>query len=177
MRVAAAAVAVLCVGAAVAQDDDKVRSLQRCSACPGSGCAADAAAAPSCSRRAPPCSALRPALSDPRSRRRRSQPPQQCPAGWEITGVDEWIQGETTLDAGALTMVFFFSQSCHICHDVAPNLNKMYKKLRGRGLQIIGVHSTPKGYKAKGAPPAPPLRSAASTADTWALRQTRTSRR
>ena len=39
--------------------------------------------------------------------------------------------------------------SCHICHDVAPNLQKMYKKLRGRGLQIIAVHSTPKGYKAK----------------------------
>lgn len=39
--------------------------------------------------------------------------------------------------------------SCHICHDVAPNLQKMYKKLRSRGLQIVAVHSTPKGYKAK----------------------------
>lgn len=39
--------------------------------------------------------------------------------------------------------------SCHICHDVAPNLQKMYKKYRYRGLQIIGMHSTPKGYKAK----------------------------
>lgn len=114
---------------------------------------------------------------------------QTCPEDWSITGVDEWIQGESTLDAGALTMVFFFSQryallasstarilgclylnrparhqhpsaashgarwfhrcSCHICHDVAPNLQKMYKKLRSRGLQIIAVHSTPKGYKAK----------------------------
>ncbi len=114
---------------------------------------------------------------------------QTCPESWSITGVDEWIQGETTLDAGALTMVFFFSQryaplalsrtrcglhqsgpvyaplapvrrpphaavlidrcSCHICHDVAPNLQKMYKKLRSRGLQIVAVHSTPKGYKAK----------------------------
>ena len=25
----------------------------------------------------------------------------------------------------------------------------MYKKLRSRGLQIVAVHSTPKGYKAK----------------------------
>ena len=40
-------------------------------------------------------------------------------------------------------------RSCHICHDVAPNLQKMYKKLRSRGLQIVAVHSTPKGYKAK----------------------------
>ena len=121
---------------------------------------------------------LRPALTHARAGR-RSQPPQQCPAGWEITGVDEWIQGETTLDAGALTMVFFFSQSCHICHDVAPNLNKMYKKLRGRGLQIIGVHSTPKGYKAKGAPPAPPLLCARGCRPLTRgrLRQTRTSRR
>ena len=119
---------------------------------------------------------LRPALTRARAGR-RSQPPQQCPAGWEITGVDEWIQGETTLDAGALTMVFFFSQSCHICHDVAPNLNKMYKKLRGRGLQIIGVHSTPKGYKAKGAP-APPLCARGCRPLTRGrLRQTRTSRR
>ena len=37
---------------------------------------------------------------------------QTCPESWSITGVDEWIQGETTLDAGALTMVFFFSQRC-----------------------------------------------------------------
>lgn len=35
---------------------------------------------------------------------------QTCPEDWSITGVDEWIQGETTVDAGALTMVFFFSQ-------------------------------------------------------------------
>jgi hypothetical protein len=35
---------------------------------------------------------------------------QTCPDDWVISGVDEWIQGETTLDAGALTMVFFFSQ-------------------------------------------------------------------
>ena len=74
---------------------------------------------------------------------------QTCPDDWGITGVDEWIQGETTIDAGSLTLVFFFSQSCHICHDVAPNLQNLYKKMRGRGLQIIGVHSTPKGYKAK----------------------------
>jgi hypothetical protein len=36
---------------------------------------------------------------------------QSCPAGFDITGVDEWIQGETTPDAGALTAFFFFSQS------------------------------------------------------------------
>lgn len=35
---------------------------------------------------------------------------QTCPEDWTITGVDEWIQGETTLDAGALTMIFVFSQ-------------------------------------------------------------------
>lgn len=59
-----------------------------------------------------------------------------CPAGYDITGVDEWIQGETTPDAGALTVFFFFSQSCHICHDVAPTLSKLHKKYKDRGLQV-----------------------------------------
>ena len=76
-------------------------------------------------------------------------PTQSCPTGWEITGVDEWVQGKTKIDSGALTILFFMSQSCHICHEVAPALDALHRKLRHRGLQVVAVHATPKGYKAK----------------------------
>ena len=38
--------------------------------------------------------------------------------------------------AGALTVFFFFSQSCHICHDVAPTLSELHKKYADKGLQV-----------------------------------------
>ena len=71
---------------------------------------------------------------------------QKCPPDWEITGVNEWIQGETTLDAGALTILFFMSTSCNVCHEVAPYMSMMHDVLNFRGLQVIAVHSAPKGH-------------------------------
>ena len=44
-------------------------------------------------------------------------------------------------------MLFFFSQSCHICHDVAPTLSKLHTMYKNRGLQVVGIHATPKGFK------------------------------
>ena len=57
-----------------------------------------------------------------------------------------WIQGESDLTAGSMTLVYYMSQSCISCHDVAVKLNKMYKEWRHRGLNILAIHSSPKGY-------------------------------
>jgi thiol-disulfide isomerase/thioredoxin len=68
----------------------------------------------------------------------------------ETTGVNEWIQGNSSsvsLTSGASTVLFFMSQSCHVCHDVAPKLNKMYKHFRDRGLNLVVLHASPKGYQ------------------------------
>ena len=57
-----------------------------------------------------------------------------------------WIQGRSDLTAGSMTLVYYMSQSCISCHDVAIKLNKMYKEWRHRGLNILAIHSSPKGY-------------------------------
>jgi hypothetical protein len=71
---------------------------------------------------------------------------QECPPDWEITGVNEWIQGETSLDAGSLTILFYMSTSCSVCHEVAPYMSMMHSILNFRGLQVIAIHSAPKGH-------------------------------
>jgi hypothetical protein len=47
-----------------------------------------------------------------------------------------WIHGATSLQDGAMTLLFFMSQQCVSCHDVAVKLNKVYAEWRHRGLNV-----------------------------------------
>jgi FAD-linked sulfhydryl oxidase len=73
-----------------------------------------------------------------------------CASFLNQSNVNEWIQGNSStvsLVSGSVTVIFFMSQTCHVCHDVAPKLNKLYRTFRHRGLNLIAVHASPKGYQ------------------------------
>jgi hypothetical protein len=58
----------------------------------------------------------------------------------------EWIQGPTNMTTGAMTLIYFMSTECTSCHEVAVKINNIYKKWRHRGLNVVALHSSPKGY-------------------------------
>jgi peroxiredoxin len=85
---------------------------------------------------------------------------QSCAKGWDfsdLSTVDSWVQGETAPDAGALTLFFFFcaddTKECKIGRTMSAYLDKLYKKFKHRGLQVVGIHSDFTGYRATGKEP------------------------
>ena len=74
----------------------------------------------------------------------KERPPQkgECSLG----EVNEWLQGETTIKSGAMTLLLFISHSCQVCHEVLPKIDRMYRQYKHRGLNVVGIHSSPKGY-------------------------------
>lgn len=72
----------------------------------------------------------------------KARPPQkgECSLG----EVNEWLQGETTIKSGAMTLLLFVSQSCQVCHEVLPKIDRMYRRYKHRGLNVVGIHSSPK---------------------------------
>ena len=57
------------------------------------------------------------------------------------------VQGEADLRSGAVTIVFFMSVTCEVCHEIAPELQKLFDKYQSRGLTVIAVHSDIYGAK------------------------------
>ena len=75
--------------------------------------------------------------------------PQQkgaCSLGGEEGGVNEWLQGETTLRSGAMTLLIFVSQRCLVCHEVLPKIDRLYRAYRRNGLNVVAIHSSVKGH-------------------------------
>ena len=60
----------------------------------------------------------------------------------------EWIHGSTNMTTGAMTLIYFLSQDCTSCHEVAIKINNIYKEWRHRGLNVVAIHSSPKGFAA-----------------------------
>ena len=81
-----------------------------------------------------------PSATNPKVAKKVQQPQEgDCSFGH----VREWIQGnETTMTTGSMTLMFFISHSCHICHDVAIKFNVLYKEYRHRGLNVVAFHSS-----------------------------------
>jgi thiol-disulfide isomerase/thioredoxin len=42
--------------------------------------------------------------------------------------------------AGRPVLVHFWAVSCHICHEVMPELIRYRDQYRGQGLQVVGIH-------------------------------------
>jgi len=63
-----------------------------------------------------------------------------------IDGVATWINGVATDEelAGKPLLVHFWSVSCYICHDVAPEVARWQAEYGPRGLAVIAVHQ-PRG--------------------------------
>lgn len=63
-----------------------------------------------------------------------------------MTPSHNWIANPTgakpDLTDGSLTIVFFYAVTCHVCHEIHPLLKELYDEFAGRGLNIIGVHSS-----------------------------------
>lgn len=65
----------------------------------------------------------------------------------DLGEVNEWLQGESSLRSGSITLMLFVSQSCEVCHEVIPKIDRLYRQYRTQGLNVIGIHSGVKGYK------------------------------
>ena len=65
--------------------------------------------------------------------------------------VNEWLQGHTTLRSGAMTLLLFISQSCDVCHEVLPKIDRLYRLYRHNGLNVIAIHSAVKGHRSSAA--------------------------
>jgi len=57
-------------------------------------------------------------------------------------GATEWINGEPDLEAlkGNVTLVHFWSVSCHICHDNMPTVRKWRDEYGPQGLRLVAIH-------------------------------------
>ncbi len=59
-----------------------------------------------------------------------------------LDGVTEWINCEPDLESstGQPTLVYFWANSCHICHENMPKLQAWREKYVPRGLIMIAIH-------------------------------------
>ena len=81
--------------------------------------------------------------------RRRGLQQGTCELGEDET--NEWLQGHSTMRSGAMTLFLFISQSCDVCHEVIPKIDRLYRLYRHLGLNVIGVHSAVKGHRSSAA--------------------------
>lgn len=62
----------------------------------------------------------------------------------EFTGIDAWLNSEPmTLDSlrGKVVLIEFWTYTCVNCARTLPYMRQWYDTYRGRGLQVIGVHT------------------------------------
>ena len=56
--------------------------------------------------------------------------------------IDSWVQGGgTELTSGSLTLLFFMSSTCHVCHEFFPLLERLHTELGSQGLNVVAAHS------------------------------------
>ena len=63
-------------------------------------------------------------------------------AKWEIA---EWIQGETSLEESKATMLVFWEVWCPHCKREVPKLEETYQKMKGDGLNVVGLTRLTRG--------------------------------
>lgn len=62
----------------------------------------------------------------------------------ELSGATEWLVGEEpTLQElhGHPTLVYFWSATCHTCHDNMPHLMRWRKEYGPQGLKMVAIHA------------------------------------
>jgi len=59
-----------------------------------------------------------------------------------LEGVGTWLNGEPSVDdlRGSPVVVSFWSQSCHICHESAAQVNAWREKFAAQGVAFVAVH-------------------------------------
>jgi len=61
----------------------------------------------------------------------------EAPKSW---GIQKWFQGEKDINlAGGTTLVVFWELWCPHCKREVPKLQALYEKLKGDGLQVVGL--------------------------------------
>jgi len=85
--------------------------------------------------------ALETELADVKSRvRSKQEVAEEAVVGKEAKfEIAEWMQGETTLDAGKATMLVFWEVWCPHCKREVPALESTYQELKDQGLNIVGI--------------------------------------
>lgn len=60
----------------------------------------------------------------------------------ELIGATEWVNGQPSPEelAGHPVLVYFWSLSCHVCHENMPRLAVWRDRYRPRGLRFIAFH-------------------------------------
>ena len=59
-----------------------------------------------------------------------------------LEGVGTWLNGEPTAEElrGSPVVVTFWSQSCHICHETAEQVNAWRDAFAAKGVKFVSVH-------------------------------------
>jgi hypothetical protein len=65
----------------------------------------------------------------------------------DIEGIDGWVQGQASMAGGALTLVFFFSAEDEASRALSSYVDKLHRKFKHRGLQVVGMHADMQGYR------------------------------
>jgi thiol-disulfide isomerase/thioredoxin len=59
-----------------------------------------------------------------------------------LQGATEWLNsdGEPKLEPGKVTLIHFWSVSCHICHETMNDVVAIKNRYAGEGLQTVAIH-------------------------------------
>ena len=60
----------------------------------------------------------------------------------DLTGATEWINGpfDHAALAGRPVLVYFWSASCHLCHETLPTIAEWHRRYGPYGLQFVAIH-------------------------------------
>lgn len=60
----------------------------------------------------------------------------------EFTGATDWINGPLDYAglAGRPVLVYFWSASCHLCHETLPTIAEWRRRYGPHGLQFVAIH-------------------------------------
>ncbi len=57
-----------------------------------------------------------------------------------LEGATEWLNGQPDMTSGVPTLVYFWSISCHICHENMPRIASWRQSYGPRGLRFVSIH-------------------------------------
>jgi thiol-disulfide isomerase/thioredoxin len=60
----------------------------------------------------------------------------------DFSGATEWINGQPDRAslAGQPVLVYFWSVSCHLCHEAMPKIARWREKYASQGLKLVAIH-------------------------------------
>lgn len=62
----------------------------------------------------------------------------------DLAGATEWLVGTQPQPnelKGHPTLIYFWSATCHTCHDIMPHLKRWRKEFVPKGLKMIAIHA------------------------------------